>query len=77
MLWYPKQTIEPQLLASVLRYCGKAQNKDNQFYQEAVSIVKEGSSVRLRGKTKVKKHLLLFNRGLYRKLYKVAMSWKI
>ncbi len=73
---YQRDKAYSQLIESALLYCGKAQNEDNSLYQEAVKIVKEGLTVRLSGKAKLKRDLFLFNRSFYRFIYKSVILAK-
>ena len=73
---YPREKAYAQLLESALRYCGKAQSEESSHYQEALNIVKEGSSVHLNNKAKKKKCLFCFNKNLYRFVYKLAIYAK-
>ena len=74
-LGYPKEKAYLQLLESALRYCGKTKDENSSLYQEAVDIVKKGSSVHLNGKIKIMKWLLCFNSRFYRIVYSLAMCF--
>lgn len=75
-LGYPREKVYLQMLEAALRYCGIAQNEESIHYQEADKIVKEGFSIRLGGKARIKRRLYFFNKSIYRIVYKLVLYVK-